>query len=154
MRLAVAAACIFLAGILQNTNALLVVQVKPNLVLALLAVFAFFISDWIGYLILIFISGLTLRFQGGLDIGAAAVTVTAILIFALRNKFPGARFVDAMLAVVVGTLAFYAIAHISLFRSDPLTIFIEMVYNSIVGAGAYLIASQFLVYEKGFRTSR
>ena len=98
MRITLAALAVFLAGIVQNTNALLAFDVKPNLVLILLLVLAFFISDSVGYLILVFISGLTLRFKSGFEIGGAAVTLLALFIFLLRHIFYCAIFFANLLS--------------------------------------------------------
>lgn len=142
--LLVAALFLTLAALLQNTSALNILGIKPNLTLVVLITLSFFVGELVTYSILLLLMGLLLRVGGGFEPTILALTILALLVFGLGRHLAGKPFFNNIFLVAAGTLAFYVLADFRFLARDFLGVLGEMVYNVILGVIIFLLARRFL----------
>lgn len=128
------------AAFLQTTNVPLIGLVKPNLVFAILVVFAHVYKDWPRRSILILLSALILKFSPSLAWADIIFIATAFLIMALVDYLPWRRLINSIAAVIIGTVIIDALP----FALTPLVIGVGM--NIILAALFFLLVE--LVYAE------
>ncbi len=153
IHLALGIAYAALLGILQNTELVTIFGVKPNLVLAFLIALAFSLRDFWRYLAVLLTAVLFLQYQHSFDLGVVLLAAIALAIFLFTERFPARTFVNVAIAVSGGTLAFYALVQFPFLLREPLTVFLELVYNVVGGIFFYGIIHFLFSYEKAFRAS-
>ena len=153
-RLGLGSFALIIAGLIQGSDVFAIQGIKPNVVLSLLFLFAFFFDEWGSYLFLAILSGIAVYFGPGFDFGPVALAAVALAFFFSRNLLPGNRFINVVLAVSVGTVVFYAVSGPGFLFGSPIIVFLEVLYNTGIAVLIYPAAHRLLSYEKGFRTSR
>lgn len=132
------------ASLIQNTDLLNFFNIKPNLTLAVLITISFFMADWIGYLILVLLAGIFLRFQTGFDLINFAFAFIVLTLFSLVRKLPGQGLVNNIFLVFLGTVALYLIADFNFLYYYPITVLKELIYNIILGTAIFAITTELL----------
>lgn len=92
------------AAIVQTTNIFIVYSIKPNLVFALLVLFAHIYKSWSKRALLILVPALLLKFSPTLAWIDIIFIASAFLIMALVDYFPWRRIINSVFAVTVGTV--------------------------------------------------
>lgn len=143
---------ILTAGLLQNTDILMVAGVKPNLLLVIMVALAFFVEDaWIyGFFIL---EAAALLAVGGFF--APEIIVFALL--AITAAWIAARWhtqaiLTAALVVSSFTVIFYAFSEPSYLLSSPGRISIELIYNLVLGVIFFNVFTQCLKTSSMLKT--
>lgn len=147
-RLIVAVILILVAGVLQNTSLLELGGVRPNVALAVLITLTIFINETLSYLVLVLLAGILLRFESGFELVNLVFAGVALLVFFLHRRLPGRAFLSNLILIALGTLIFHSLADWRFVLLEPLTVFGEMVYNIILGAGLFLLSQRFIGYER------
>jgi len=121
-------ALVVLAASVQLTGYSYIGGLKPNLTLILLLVLFLSYKDWLRRAIIIFIAALVLRFGPGLEIENIMFIASAILGAFLIDKIPSWKFVNLIVATVIGTLL------INIIHFDFLIVLTETGYNLVIAA--------------------
>lgn len=100
----VSATVLAVAAIVQTTNIFIVYSIKPNLVFALLVLFAHIYKSWPKRALLILVPALLLKFSPTLVWIDIIFIASAFLIMALVDYFPWRRIINSVFAVTVGTV--------------------------------------------------
>lgn len=140
-----------LAALFQVSPVFELDGLRPNLVLAALVAFSFFLRESVAYLTAVFLALIVLRFRPEAELTALAMTLVAIAAFFAHNLIPGKPFINNIIIVALGTPLFYLIAESSFLLSGTITVLQEMVYNVFMGAVFFLIAHRLLGYEEELR---
>lgn len=141
------------AGFFQNSNLLNFLNIKPNLSLVVLITLTFFFSDFRYYLIPVFLAGVFLRFQPGLEAETIIFTALVLLAFLVREKLPGKIFFANIFLIAAATLIFSLVSNFSFFTRETITILGEMIYNVILGMFIFLFLKRVLNHAQGFRAT-
>ena len=114
---------VIVASLFQLSNYAFIGDIRPDIALSLLIVLSLVYTGWTERALLIFISAVILKFGSGFDLQNAVFIIFSILSMVAVDKFPFPKLTNAILALLVSTLA------INLVRFD-LTIFTaEAFYN-------------------------
>lgn len=146
-RFAAAAIIAMGAGLIQNTELLNFFNIKPNLALAVLTAFSFFVSDWLGYLILVLLAGIFLRFQSGFELVNLTFIFVVLALFAIGKKLPGQGVVNNIFLIFLGTVSLYLIADFNFLSGYPIVVLKELIYNIILGTAIFSVSAGF--FERG-----
>jgi len=104
LRYTVSVGIVAAAAFLQTTNLLFIGQVKPNLIFALLAVFAHFEKDWIRRTVLILVPAIVLKFSPLISWLDLIFITSAFLIMALVDYLPWRRAINSIFTVIISTV--------------------------------------------------
>jgi hypothetical protein len=141
------------AALLQSTPEVSWLGVRPNLVLALLAVYAFIYADFFIYAAFVFIAVAIVGPAPGFSLEEFIFVLIAFAIFFLRDRFSMHPIAVAALLAVCGTFTFYLAVDPGFIAADFFAVLLEMVYNALVTAVCFGIAYRFLPYGKTSFTS-
>jgi len=100
----VSAITLAIAAIVQTTSIFVIFSIKPNLVFALLVLFAHIYKNWPKRALLILAPALLLKFSPTLAWIDIIFIASAFLIMALVDYFPWRRIINSVFAVVLGTV--------------------------------------------------
>lgn len=114
------------AALLQTTSLVFIYQVKPNLVFALLVVFAHFYKSWTKRTFLILIPALILKFSPTLSWMDIIFIASAFFIVALTDYLPWRRIINSIFTVVIGTII------IGISTLNLRILLLELTYNIIL----------------------
>ncbi len=153
-RFAIGALLTVLGGILQASGIAAVSGVRPNVLLVVLTVLAFFFWDWVMYAGILSIVIVFAKSEVGFEAPYLALILISGAVFLLKQRLPGNQFSNTTFAIGVGTVLTYAVADPAFLTNDPITILIEVFYNMLVGIVVYLVAERTIGHEPEFRTSR
>ena len=103
-----AAACVFAAFAVLQANGFSLLGVKPNMVLAAIAVSAFFIENIWLYLLLVGIAGFILKFAPGFHPEFLLLYAIGVLAHLLGKYLPWHALIGSLLIIIFGTLLFYS----------------------------------------------
>ena len=148
-----AAVAVFLAGVLQNTGVFSVAGVRPNFILAAVIASAFFVREWVPYLVLLLMAGVLLRFAPGFDAGAIAVVGFGAAAFFAQPWLPGRPVVASTMVIAVATAAVYAIVDPAFAAANAGVLAIEAACNVLIGAVLLLGMHGTLGNDKKIRTT-
>ncbi|MEK7611811.1 MAG: hypothetical protein AAB407_00475 [Patescibacteria group bacterium] len=134
-------ALIFVVGaaFIQTKHFFAVEGIVPNAVLAILIAYAAFAPEVLLYTASALLGASLIRFNIGFDFVAFAVFIIAFAALFTLPRLPGRRAINMVVTVIFATLGVYAISDPGFIREHFVTVLWEMVYNSVVSLGAYLI---------------
>ncbi len=135
-------ACIALA-LIQSTDFVNVFGVKPDLLLVGLIVAIAFVPTFIHYCALVILGVLSLRFSLTFGKEFPIVGVIALVAFFISERLPGKAWINMILLIVIGTVAWYFLVDSSFIPEHPGIVFQEIAYNSIVGMALFWIAKRY-----------
>ena len=95
---------IAIAALVQTTSVFVIASIKPNLVFALLVIFAHIYKSWPKRTLLILISAFLLKFSPTLAWIDVIFIASAFFIMALVDYFPWKRIINSVFAVILGTV--------------------------------------------------
>lgn len=93
------------SALIQTTSIFVIASVKPNLVFALLVLFAHIYKNWPKRALLILVPAFLLKFSPTLAWIDIIFIAIAFLIMALVDYFPWRRIINSAFAVTLGTIA-------------------------------------------------
>ncbi|MEK7192355.1 MAG: hypothetical protein AAB646_02485 [Patescibacteria group bacterium] len=129
---------IVLAGILQNSNFLNVLGIKPNLLLVALISLSFVINFFTNYLVFLLIGLFFLRFTMAPELEIFVFTVLSLAAFFLAKRLPWLWAANSIALIFSSTLIFYLLLKPS-FIYNHFSVFIgEAIYNSLLGILVFL----------------
>ncbi len=134
------------AAALQHSELVTMFGIKPNILLALMAVFVFFVTDLAAYLLLLLVAGVLIRFSPGLGIEAIGLTLVGLLFFYIRRRFFSPGTVAIVLITALGTVVFYLLLSPALMYDNLVLTIGEIAYNVILAALLFGLTS--ILYEK------
>jgi hypothetical protein len=137
---------IFIAATLQSGEFLVIAGVKPNLVLALLVVFSFFMPHLFPYAILALFSAFMLSFAPGISWEGGALILVALIFFYVRDRFLSPGLVASILFSVFGTVLFYLLISPTVLYDEVGVVAKEVLYNGLLAAGLFKLIG--FIYEK------
>lgn len=117
---------------------------KLNLVLPLLLAAAFLLKDFLSLAILILAAILFLRFQPIFFWPSAAVGLIALATFAARGYLPWQDLINLPLLLLAATVIFYAMVDWQYLTSSYYLVFLEAVYNTIIGSTVFVVLNLWL----------
>ncbi len=123
---------IVVLGILQSTNLLLIGGVKPNLLLVVLIVLAFFVEDAWLYAFFIAVAAILLKVRGFFS-----PEILVFILLGMTSAWVAARWhtqpiVNNVFLVSVFTVLFYALTTPSYLISNLGQLGIELIYNLVI----------------------
>ncbi len=113
------------ASFTQLTSYAFVGSLKPNFALVLLFIFSLIYKDWLRRAILIFLAALLLKFGPGVEVQNVLFIIGALLGIFVIDKIPSIKFVNLILAVIVGTLT------VNIINFEVGAVLTEALYNLI-----------------------
>lgn len=126
---------LILGAALQLTEAVSFLGIKPNIVLGLLVVYAFFISElWI-YAILVLIADVSIMFNPGVSKEILVLSVVAFVAYWLKKKFLDSSLLTVLILLGLGTLFFDLLVSWQMILSFGFIV--ELVYNLVLGTIVY-----------------
>ena len=128
------------AAFLQTTSVLIIGFVKPNIVLALLAVLAHEHKSWTERLFLVLIPAFVLKFSPLIGWPDVIFIVSALLTLALVDYLPWRKLLNSLSATAVGTLA------VNLYSFNVTSVSIELFINLILVVFFFVVVE--LINEK------
>lgn len=134
------------AALIQSTNWLDFLKIKPNLVLAILLALSFFVENFWKYLTLSFLGIAVLKFMPAIDKESLYLVILFLLVFFLNKYFIPKKTFNVLFLISFATLAFYLFSDINFILLNPPLLILELIYNNLVGLGVYFTANTF--YEK------
>lgn len=144
---------VVLGGLIQSSGIAAVAGVRPNILLAILITLAFFFRQWASFVSFIAIAAIFSKENAGFSAPYLALTLIAGALFFLKERFPGTRFFNVAVGIATGTLLTYLAIDFTFLSNDPFTVFIEVIYNVLVGMLVYLFTEKTIGYETEFRAS-
>lgn len=117
---------VIVVSLFQLSNYSFIGGIKPDIVLALLVVLSLVYTNWAERMLLILISGIVLKFGGGFDPQNAVFIIFSILSMGAVDKFPFPKLINAILALLVSTLA------INLVHLNFIIFIAEAFYNLVL----------------------
>lgn len=143
MRFTILFLLLLVAAFLQGLP-IVIFGVKLNLVLPLLIAAAFLIKDLLSLVILILAAILFLRFQPIFFWPSAAAGLIALAIFAARRYLPWRDSINLPFLLFAATAIFYAIVDWRYLTSSYSLVFLEAVYNTIIGSTVFTVLNLWL----------
>jgi hypothetical protein len=138
---------VILAAIVQNSHLLTVKGIQPNILLIVLVSLAFFTSEFFFFSVLMLVALVTTElFSGGL-LTMAVLFALGAGVFLVKDHLPWKSWFNQLGLIMVGTFLFYLLIDIKFLQFDTTTVAWEVMYNSILGAVAFLLLSRFYIYE-------
>ena len=127
-----------MAAFLQQTNFLLIYNVKPNLVLVIIIVMAFFI-EFLWYYLLLMLIGLSLiRTSPGFEKEIIVLGFLLLVIFPTKKILPWKPQISIALLTIIATILFYLFSSENIIIKSPALAVTEIFYNVIFGLIIYL----------------
>lgn len=134
------------AALIQSTDLINFYGVKPDLVLAMVAVFLFFTDNFWEYLI-IFLSGITaLKFVLAFEKESLILFVLFVVAYIFKKYLLHKSLIHILLLITFLTTLFYLLINFNFIILNPLIFILELVYNNFIGLVIYLSAN--FIYEK------
>lgn len=131
------------AALTQLTSYAFIGSVKPNLTLVVLLVLSLIYNDWFRRAVLIFLAALFLKFGPGVEAQNVMFIIGALFGIFVIDKIPSVKFVNLLLAVIVGTLT------INIINFEIWTALMETLYNLVIAFSLFIIYRLWLgKYEK------
>ena len=122
--------------------------------LVVLVALAFFFRDWTAYVSLLSVALFFVRGESGFESPYLVLTIISGAVFLLKDYFPWShQFLNTAVGIGFGTVFVYVFADIRFLANDPFTVFIEVIYNVLVGVLVYSALKRLISYETQFRTS-
>ncbi len=133
---------------MQTTQSFILGGVKPNLVLAVLAVLAVFHKKWIRRVILVMIAALIVTFSPIITWFDLIFTATILLIMAIIDFAPWRKFISIAVAVISGTLILNVVSF------TPRVVLTELLMNIALATIIFSLLQLIYVEEKDAKTNR
>lgn len=137
-------AAVFLAALVQNTEAAVFYGVKINLVLILVIVLGLFTKNFREYLIFVLTGVAMIKPAPGIDFMSGVFFVLLIGSFYLKNLLSGKPMANAVLLIFSSTILFYLITAPRFLTAATASFLLELIYNAIGGLILYLILEKII----------
>ncbi len=132
---------ILLLAFLERTRFLAIGGINPNLIIAGLAVSAFFAAPFLSYVLMSAVGALVMKSVPVFEYAPIAILVAAVFFWIVRLASPWRASISILAATIAGTAFFYAIVDYRFLLNRQYLFAFELVYNVIFAITLYLISA-------------